>query len=208
MRGSHLAQSERKSLCNALMEVGPDAPTLCGDWLAKDLAAHVFVRERRPLALPGLVIGSFADLTEISMEAALWSHGFAALVSKVRSGPPLPLRPFDVVNLFEFFVHTEDVRRAAPNWEPRNDPQLDIALWASLGRWSKMLTHKLKGIGLVLERPDGEQIVARRAEPRAVLSGAAQELVLFLHDRRDVARVSLSGPDEAQKLLNETTFGP
>ncbi len=209
MRGSHLARSERKSLCNVLMEVGPDAPTLCEGWLTKDLAAHVFVRERRPLAMPGLVLGSFADLTEISMEAALWSRGFAALVSKVRSGPPLLVRPLDdVVNLLEFFVHTEDVRRAASGWEPRNDPQLDIALWASLGRWSRMLTHKLSGAGLVLERPDGEKIVARRSEPRAVLSGGAQELVLFLHDRREVARVTLSGPEEALKAVNEMTFGP
>jgi len=191
------------------MEAGPDAPTLCEGWLTKDLAAHVFVRERRPLAMPGLVVESFADLTEISMEAALWSHGFAALVSKVRSGPPLLLRPFDdVVNVLEFFVHTEDVRRAAPTWEPRNDPQLDAALWASFGRWSRMLTRKLKGAGLVLERPDGEQIVARRAEPRAVLTGGAQELVLFLHDRRQVAKVTLSGPEDAQKVLNEMTFGP
>jgi len=119
------------------------------------------------------------------------------------------LRPIDdVVNLFEFFVHTEDVRRAASSWEPRNDAQLDVALWASLGRWSRRLTHKLKGAGLVLERPDGEQFVARNSEPRAVLSGSAQELVLFLHGRRQVARVSLSGPEDAQKAVREITFGP
>jgi len=192
------------------MEVGPDASTLCEGWLTKDLAAHVFVRERRPLAMAGLVLdGAFADLTELSMEAALWSHGYAALVSKVRAGPPLLVRPFDdVVNLFEFFVHTEDVRRAAPTWEPRNEPQLDLALWASLRRWARMLTHKLRGAGLVLELPDGERIVARRDEPRAVLSGGAQELVLFLHDRPEVAKVSLSGPEEAQKAVKELTLGP
>ena len=208
MTASHLARSERRGLCDLLVEFGPDAPTLCEGWLTKDLAAHLFVRERRPLAMPGIVLGSFADLTEISMQAALRSHGYEALVSKVRSGPPLLVRPLDdVVNLAEYFVHTEDVRRAASGWEPRNDPQLDIALWASLGRWARMLTRKLRAPGWC-----SSARTARRSSPggpsRAMLSGGAQELVLFLHDRREVARVTLSGPEEALKAVNEMTFGP
>jgi uncharacterized protein (TIGR03085 family) len=142
------------------------------------------------------------------MKAALRTYGYVGLVARVRSGPPLLWRPVDdLVNLVEFFVHTEDVRRAAPDWEARNDPQLDGAFWASLGRWSKMMTRKLQGAGLELERPDGERIVAHRGEPGAVLSGGPQELVLFLYGRAQVARVALSGAEEAQRAVRQARFG-
>ena len=209
MPASHLARSERVRLCDVLTESGQVAPTLCEGWLTRDLAAHLFVRERRPLAMPGILLGGpFAKLTAGSMAFALSRHGYAGLVAKVRSGPPLLWRPLDdIVNLVEFFVHTEDVRRAAPTFEPRNDPQLDAALWAGLGRMSRVMTRKIRGVGLDLERPDGVRIVARRGESRATLSGGAQELVLFLYGRQQVARVSLSGADEAQRTVREAPFG-
>jgi uncharacterized protein (TIGR03085 family) len=209
MPNSHLAGSERARLCDVLAEAGPDAPTLCAEWLTRDLAAHLFVRERRPLAMAGIVLGGpFPKLTDSSMASALRSHGYAGLVAKVRSGPPLLWRPIDgLVNLVEYFVHGEDVRRAAPTWEPRNEPQLDAALWVTLGRMSRVLTRKVRGAGLELERPGGERIVARRGEPRAVLSGSAQELVLFLSGRGQVARVSLSGAEEAQQIVRGASLG-
>ena len=142
------------------------------------------------------------------MAAALRSHGYRGLVAKVRSGPPLLWRPVDeAVNLVEFFVHTEDVRRAGPGWEPRDDPQLDAALWARSVAWSKLMARKLRGAGLELERPDGERMVARRGEPRAVLSGGPRSSCLFLEGRGEVARVTLSGPEEAQGAVRAARFG-
>ncbi|MGO9964864.1 MAG: TIGR03085 family metal-binding protein [Acidimicrobiales bacterium] len=209
MPASHLAREERAHLCAALAESGPDAPTLCEGWLTKDLAAHLYVREHRPLAMPGIMLGgAFAKLTAASMASALRRYGYAGLVTRVRSGPPLAWRPFDeLANGVEFFVHTEDVRRAPPSFEPRDDPQLDAALWATLGRASRTLTRKVQGAGLDLERPDGARIAARRGQPRAVLSGGPQEIVLFLFGRKKVANVALSGPDEAQKAVREALFG-
>ena len=49
-----LAESERALFADLLAEVGPDAPTLCGDWTTRDLAAHLVVRERRLDATPGI----------------------------------------------------------------------------------------------------------------------------------------------------------
>jgi hypothetical protein len=72
---------------------------------------------------------------------------------------------------------------------------------------SAMMTRKVKGAGLELERPDGVRIVARRAQPRAVLTGGPQELVLFMFGRKKVARVTLSGPDAAQRVVREARFG-
>ena len=165
MPSSHLARTERARLCDVLTESGEVAPTLCEGWLTRDLVAHLFVRERRPVAMPGILLGGpLGQLTNRSMASALHRFGYAGLVAKVRSGPPLLWRPFDeFVNLVEFFVHTEDVRRASPNFEPRSDAQLDAALWSALGRMSRLLAHRVRGAGLDLERPDGARIVARRA---------------------------------------------
>ena len=207
MPSSHLARTERARLCDVLTESGEVAPTLCEGWLTRDLVAHLFVRERRPVAMPGILLGGpLGQLTNRSMASALHRFGYAGLVAKVRSGPPLLWRPFDeFVNLVEFFVHTEDVRRASPNFEPRSDAQLDAALWSALGRMSRLLAHRVRGAGLDLERPAGARIVARRAQPRAVLGGGAQELVLFLYGRKQVARVTLSGA--GQQAVREARFG-
>ena len=207
MPSSHLSRTERARLCDVLTESGEVAPTLCEGWLTRDLVAHLFVRERRPVAMPGILLGGpLGQLTNRSMASALHRFGYAGLVAKVRSGPPLLWRPFDeFVNLVEFFVHTEDVRRASPNFEPRSDAQLDAALWSALGRMSRLLAHRVRGAGLDLERPDGARIVARRAQPRAVLGGGAQELVLFLYGRKQVARVTLSGA--GQQAVREARFG-
>ena len=207
MPSSHLARTERARLCDVLTESGEVAPTLCEGWLTRDLVAHLFVRERRPVAMPGILLGGpLGQLTNRSMASALHRFGYAGMVAKVRSGQPLMWRPYDeFVNLVEFFVHTEDVRRASPNFEPRSDAQLDAALWSALGRMSRLLAHRVRGAGLDLERPDGARIVARRAQPRAVLGGGAQELVLFLYGRKQVARVTLSGA--GQQAVREARFG-
>jgi uncharacterized protein (TIGR03085 family) len=167
------------------------------------------VRERRPLAATGILLGgSFAKLTARSMTAALRSFGYVGLVAKVRSGPPALWRPLDeLVNVVEFFVHTEDVRRAVPGWEARKDRQLDAALWSNLSCMAKLMARKLKGAGLELESPEGARIVAHGGEPCAVLSGGAQELVLYLSGRSEVAKVSLTGPDEAVRAVQRTGFG-
>ena len=49
--------SERTQLAKLLLEVGPDAPTLCGDWTTRDLAIHLYLRENRPDAAAGMFIG-------------------------------------------------------------------------------------------------------------------------------------------------------
>ena len=58
-KGSNVAQTMRRELCDALLTVGPDAPTLCEGWTTRDLATHLIVRETRPDAALGI------DLVEI-----------------------------------------------------------------------------------------------------------------------------------------------
>jgi hypothetical protein len=56
---------ERTRLCDLLDELGPEAPTLLEPWTARDIAAHLVLRERDSLAGPGLVLpGTWGRLAE------------------------------------------------------------------------------------------------------------------------------------------------
>src|SRR5688572_14800970 len=93
-----LARRERHDLCDLALELGPDAPTLCGDWDARGLLAHLYVREHRPLAGLGITLPPLARLTDQAMERAS-SEEFARLIAKVREPglTPFALRPVEVL---------------------------------------------------------------------------------------------------------------
>jgi uncharacterized protein (TIGR03085 family) len=56
---------ERARLCDLLDDLGPDAPTLIEPWRTRDVAAHLVLRERDPIAAPGLVLpGRWRRLAE------------------------------------------------------------------------------------------------------------------------------------------------
>ncbi len=80
-----LAQQERGTLSDLLLEYGPDAPTLCEGWTAADLAAHIVVRERRPDSGPGLVWPPMAGYTEKVRLATRDRMSWDQLVSTVRA---------------------------------------------------------------------------------------------------------------------------
>src|SRR5437763_933578 len=56
------AQRERAALVETMRTVGPNAPTLCGDWTTRDLAAHLVVREGRLDATAGVAVGHGPEL--------------------------------------------------------------------------------------------------------------------------------------------------
>ncbi|HEY9266029.1 MAG TPA: TIGR03085 family metal-binding protein, partial [Mycobacterium sp.] len=117
-----VAQQERAALVATFREVPPDAPTLCEGWDARDLTAHLVVRERRLDAAPGILIPAFADYTERVQQQVAASTAYDELVSQVAAGPPAysPFKLLDpIANVAEMFIHNEDVRRARPGWEPR-----------------------------------------------------------------------------------------
>ena len=141
------ARTERNALCDLFLEVGPDVATLCAGWDARDLAAHLVVRERRPDIAPGMVIGALAGHSE-KVRVAETERPWPELVERVRSGPPvwnpMHFRPLDeLVNTVEYFVHHEDVRRAQDGWTVRElSPELEDALARSLGRMGGLLTRR------------------------------------------------------------------
>jgi hypothetical protein len=52
MTGPVFDAAERAQLSDLLDELGPEAPTLLAPWTARDMAAHLVLRERDPLAEP------------------------------------------------------------------------------------------------------------------------------------------------------------
>ncbi|MEU6585282.1 TIGR03085 family metal-binding protein [Nocardia sp. NPDC046763] len=192
-----LAQRERQALVQAMAEAGPDAPTLCGDWTARDLAAHLVVRERRPDAAPGILLKPFASYLD-RVQRKVTRRPFADLLDEVRSGPPFLLRPVDsLMNTTEMFVHHEDVRRAAPGWEPRTLSAADEnQLWKVLTGLARMAYRK-SPVTVALSTPDGRRTVARQAGDRTVvLAGPPSELLLHAFGRNAVRLEATGAPDD------------
>ena len=203
-----LASSERDALADALLGVGPQAATLCAGWTAADLAAHLVARERRPDALPGLVVPPLAPWTERARRQQL-ARPFDELVAAFRQGPP-PWSPFALpgadarANLHEHLVHHEDVRRAQPGWEPRELPDdVRAVVWnAVAGRGRALYRHAPTGVVLVV--PDGPRRQVRRGTVSVVLTGQPEELLLHAFGRIGHARVDVTGPPDAVAAFART----
>ena len=200
---------ERAELCARFSDLGPDAPTLCGDWSTFDLAAHLVVRERHPLAGPGIVLGGpFERLTDRAM-ARERRRGYEAVVGRVRSGPPpLPWRlPVvrSLLNLNEYFVHHEDVRRA--NGEgPRTDrPELERALRPVVSRMAAVQLWR-KGVDVELVDDRGATLARRGDAPPRVI-GRPGELLLWLNGRAAVSDVAFEGSEAEVSRLWEVDLG-
>lgn len=188
-----VAKDERGALCDLFTEVGPDAPTLCEGWQTRDLAAHLVVRERRPDAAPGILIKPFAGYTQ-RVQDGYAARPWPELVELVGSGPPryIPNALSELINLGEFFVHHEDVRRGRPGWQPRPpDPRRDKALWAAVPRAGRTFLRR-GPVGIVLRRPDGVEVTAKRGPNTVTVTGEPGELLLFTFGRDEV-RVDFDG---------------
>lgn len=205
---------ERLALCDLFDELGADAPTLLPGWTARDLAAHLVLRERDLIAGPCIVLpGPFGRFAEHRRARLTQQSGFGGLVARIRSGPPPGLFRIEWVrslaNLNEFFVHHEDVRRAN-GMGPRNtlEPALQAALWRNVRRSGRYLSRRLHEAGLEIAwAGTDERMTVRRAEPTVRLSGEPGELLLYLFGRRTAARIDVLGSPQASAIVHGTHFG-
>lgn len=184
-----LARDERLRLVDTMSSAGPDAPTLCGEWTVRDLAAHLVVRERRPDASVGILLPPLAGYTQ-SVQNGVAARPFDELLDDVRSGPPIwsPFKVLDpVANLGEMFVHHEDVRRGDGVATPRDlDPRLEKALWG-LGGLMGRKAYRSAPVTVVWESPEfGTRSFGSRSR-RVILRGPASELALHAFGRDAVA---------------------
>jgi uncharacterized protein (TIGR03085 family) len=205
------ATAERRRLADTFLEVGPDASTLCYPWSARDLAAHLVLRERRPDAAAGILVSRLAGYTE-KVQRQLAAGDWEQLVEQVRGGPPLwaPTRVDAIdrlVNTAEFFVHHEDVLRAQPGWSVR---ELDAELVADLADGLKRVNMLLRKApcGVVLEPTDGHaRVVGKDGEPSVTVRGPVSELLLWAFGRQAHAVVEYDGADADIELLQTAKFG-
>ncbi|HEX3707431.1 MAG TPA: TIGR03085 family metal-binding protein [Mycobacteriales bacterium] len=203
------ARSERAELVELFRRLGPDEPTACTGWTTADLAAHLYVRERRLDAAPGVVVGGpLGSHTERVMASVLRVHSFDEVVARVAAGPPLLLRPLDEqLNLFEYFVHHEDVRRA--NGEgPRDLPRaFEAVLWERLRRSLRMSLRRMRGTQVEVVSEYGGRAVVGGSGPTVRLLGPTGDLVLYTFNRKDIAQIEITGDAEAIERLREARLG-
>jgi uncharacterized protein (TIGR03085 family) len=210
-----VAHAERQALCDTLLAVGPDAPTLCDPWRARDLAAHLVLRERRPDAALGIWVNPLSGYTE-RVQSGLAHGDWAELVDTVRTGPPrwspTRLDRVDaVVNTAELVVHHEDVLRGDGEVGPRREvpERTERAVLAGL-RASARLAFRRSPVRVWLVAPEQEPITVgpnAAGTPVVTVTGAPVELLLVGSGRMRVAAVELQGTPEDVEALRTAHLG-
>ncbi len=193
------ASRQRAQLCDLMLEIGPLAPTRCEGWNVGDLAAHLWIREHRPTALPGMGVKRFAERTGRIQTESLHLLGFQELVRQLRR-PGWVMRPLDrIVNAVEFFVHHEDVLRAN-----QRSQQLTEREQAELLRTVRVLAFRAQRAwgGQLILRPTGHGVIRHGSGSRPIrLEGLPSELLLFLTGRQ--AEVTVTGEPKVVEELHE-----
>jgi uncharacterized protein (TIGR03085 family) len=201
---THYARRERWQLADLLLEVGPEAPTLCAGWTTRDLAAHLVIRERRPDAALSVLVPPLAGHGEhVRKEKA--AQPYEQIVAEVRDAPwwsPLsnPITD-ELVNGLEFFIHHEDVRRGRPGWTPRAlDTGEQQAIWRTVRLTARLSLRKLP-FPVLLRAPGYGEVAVGGDTPRATLTGEPGELALFVSGRQRAAKVDIDAPPETAETL-------
>ncbi len=195
------ASTERRSLGTLLLDVGPDAPTLCEGWNTHHLAVHLYIRENRPLATPGMFLAPLGGVLEKETRRQM-ERPYEDVVREWAAGPPLPMRPIDQsVNTAENFIHHEDVRRGDGVSRPRD---FSAAVNGKLYKAAKIFgTASLRKspVPVIVTPPSlppltlGERHgVAERGDNVIRVFGEPGELLLWLSGR-SAADVRVEGDD-------------
>lgn len=115
----------------------------------------------------------------------------------------------ELTNLVEYFVHHEDVRRAQPDWTPRDlADRLQRHLWTALRRSARLMFRRAP-TGVVLVAPGVGRRSARLPDDHGtvVLRGAPSELVLYAYGRGEQARVEVEGRADDVIALRDARLG-
>ncbi|MCW4464526.1 TIGR03085 family metal-binding protein [Glutamicibacter sp. MNS18] len=211
----HLVHASRLALAEALLAAGPSADTLCAGWQARHLAAHLVLRENSPLGA-GVLIKPLSGKLESRLQElandARKPENYIGLVRRFRAGPG-KYSPFSIerissaANLSEFFIHTEDIRRARTQWAPRVlDREYTEMLWHDLTKRARIY-YRHSPVGVILARPNGEHCVAKKAANPVTITGPVAELLLHASGRGDSALVTFEGSDESIKSLKKAKIG-
>lgn len=189
------SQRERQNLAQALLEHGPEAPTLCEGWTTRDLAEHLYTRERSQIAMVPAV-GARAKQRIAQMD-------YHELVNEWAGGPPALIKPIDsAMNTAEHFIHHEDVRRGDGEVRVR---EFSRAVDQELLKWAARfgaLTLRKSPVPVILSPTSLPPVtigrgrgVSERGDDVVRVVGEPGEILLWASGR-DVADVQLQGTDE------------
>lgn len=206
-----IAAHERALLCALAQQLGPDAPTLSGSWTVKDLVVHLLIREGHPAGVAIVVTPLQGLLDRVTSRTS--KTDFPTLVKKLRHGPPA-YSPFalpkvgDFMNLLEFYIHHEDIRRAQPEWQPRSLPgHTEDGIWGALRHVGRGMALGAR-VGFVAERSDtGDRHVLKKGEREVVVRGLPSEVALYAYGRKAEARVELVGDEADIQALQKSSLG-
>lgn len=197
---TNFANVERRHLAALMRRVGPDAPTLCEGWNARDLAVHLVIRDGRPDAAVGIFAPKLPFLGSHykSVESKYMDMPWEELVDLVERPPlhsPGRWSPVDKrMNTGEFFIHHEDVRRAQPQWHARqllHDEQKD--LWNILKLMGPALLRKESSSVVLLANGFGAVRGGKRSARRVdLVRGEPSELLLWAFGRKEQADVDIT----------------
>jgi uncharacterized protein (TIGR03085 family) len=202
---TRFALAERLALADLMARTGPDAPTLCGEWTVRDLAAHLLLRERRPAAAGGIVLKGLAGHTA-RVQQKIAAREFSQLLAKVRK-PAWPRFLDETFNLTEMFVHHEDVRRAAPGWEPRTLPSaLQGALWRQVRARTSFVLRRFKA-SVHVEAPGLGTAKGGKGGADVYVRGDPGELLIFLFGRQTHSLATVDGDPHQVERLRRARLG-
>lgn len=204
---SRFAESERRSMADLLAALGPDQPTMCAGWQTRDLAAHVVLRERRPVAAGALYVPPLRRHGK-RVHRELAARPYPELVDLVRDRPwwsPVSNPVVEpLTNTIEFFIHHEDVRRGQPGWQPRDLPRHDQeVLWKRARTLGRLRLRRFPA-AVLIQAPGFGEVATGAGGDVVRLVGAPGELVYFLAGRQRAARVQVEGPAGAAQRLRAT----
>jgi uncharacterized protein (TIGR03085 family) len=197
-------------LADVLAELGPDAPTLCEGWATKELAAHVYVRVRRPDAALGVLpLGPLSAYTDRVMSSVLRVHGYDEIVRRLRTVAPIVRIAHldEAINTVEFFIHTEDVRR--PDGRPARDmpEEFERKIWSRLSKQARFAFRRVKvRVRLVPTVGGPVELGPAGAEPLEI-RGRPSEILLLAYNRKSDAKVDLVGSSAAVDALQSARLG-
>lgn len=202
-------QKEREKLAELMLELGPDAPTLCEGWTTYDLAAHLFIREHRTHLAGGYVVSALKDLTRSAQQKVKQQESYEHLVNEWTAGPPLHIKPLDsFMNVSENFIHHEDVRRGSGTVEPREFSRaVETKLMGAAKMMGKMALTS-SDVPVVLTPPNhppvtlgGKRGVAEQGDRVVRVKGEPGELLLWVTGR-DAVQVEIEGNEADIQEVN------
>lgn len=198
---SNLARTERLRLVDTANRAGEDAPTLCEGWTTRDLATHLVIRERHPVAALGIFMPKLEGKRE-EQERAYAAMPYSSLLGLVASPPRWTPGRWpgveSVMNTAEYIVHHEDIRRAEIEWIPRrlSLPE-NRAVWTACRTALLPFAAKADGRVTIVSPGFGQHSTGRKSggskggAQGLTITGEPVEILLYLMGREDHALVDV-----------------